>query len=61
MSIPHSKRAVTLMLEEADCKWLDETYGEGWQERMEQHIHSEIHLRRQDGEEVLKEKPPWDY
>jgi hypothetical protein len=54
-------RSVILRLQEADCQWLEKTYGDEWTRRMEQHIHSEVALRMQDGREVLKEKPPWDY
>lgn len=54
------KRQVTIQLDEDDCKWLEGLYGDTWITRMEQHIHSEVHLRRQDAD-PLREKPPWDY
>ncbi len=39
-------RKVTLNLYEADCAWLERTYGRGWTERVRQHIHNEV-LKRQ--------------
>lgn len=33
-------RRVTLNLFEADCLWLEATYGQGWTTRIRQHIHS---------------------
>ena len=39
-------RKVTLNLYEADCQWLEKTYGHGWTERVRQHIHSEVESRR---------------
>jgi hypothetical protein len=39
-------RRVTLNLYEADCVWLEQTYGRGWTERVRQHIHNEV-LNRQ--------------
>lgn len=39
-------RRVTLNLYEADCQWLERTYGHGWTERVRQHIHSEV-IKRQ--------------
>jgi hypothetical protein len=53
-------RAVTLNMLETDCQWLEKLYGDSWVYRMEQHIASEVELRRQDGE-VIKDKPPWNY
>ena len=41
-------RRVTLNLYEADCQWLERTYGHGWTERVRQHIHSEVMLRKED-------------
>lgn len=35
-------RRVTLNLYDADCQWLEKTYGRGWTERVRQHIHSEV-------------------
>lgn len=35
-------RRVTLNLYEADCEWLEKTYGHGWTERVRQHIHNEV-------------------
>jgi len=35
-------RRVTLNLYEADCQWLERTYGRGWTERVRQHIHNEV-------------------
>ena len=49
---------VMLKLEQDDVKWLEEIYGDKWMERMEQHIHAEIVLRRHD---ALKMREPWDY
>ena len=54
-------RQVTLNLNEEDCKWLEEVYGEKWTERMEQHIHNEVYLRRHDQESQMKMRAPWDY
>lgn len=53
-------RKVILTLDEEDCRWLEKIYGDTWQQRMEQHITSEVGMRRQDAD-PLKEKPPWDY
>ena len=39
-------RRVTLNLYEADCVWLEKTYGRGWTERVRQHIHNEVQQRR---------------
>lgn len=39
-------RKVTLNLFEADCVFLESTYGHGWTERIRQHIHSEVTLRQ---------------
>lgn len=52
------KRAVTLQLEEEDCKWLESVYGDTWIKRMEQHIANEVHLRSKD---ALKMREPWNY
>lgn len=41
-------RKVTLNLYEADCIWLEGTYGHGWSERVRQHIHNEVVKRRQE-------------
>lgn len=38
-------RKVTLNLYEADCAWLEKTYGHGWTERVRQHIHNEVLAR----------------
>jgi hypothetical protein len=38
-------RRVTLNLYEADCIWLEKTYGRGWTERIRQHIHNEVLAR----------------
>lgn len=38
-------RKVTLNLYEADCQWLERTYGRGWTERVRQHIHNFIAQR----------------
>lgn len=38
-------RKVTLNLYEADCIWLEKTYGHGWSERVRQHIHYEVESR----------------
>jgi len=53
------QRKVTLNLPEDDCKWLEETFGDNWTKRMEQHIHNEVVLRSRD--ETLKMRKPWDY
>lgn len=45
-------RRVTLNLYEADCVWLEKTYGHGWTERVRQHIHNEV-LMRQNSTTVL--------
>jgi len=39
-------RRVTLNLYEADCAWLETTYGHGWTERVRQHIHHEVEMRK---------------
>ena len=52
------KRQVTLHLDEEDVKWLEEVYGDIWIKRMEQHIASEVQLRKND---ALKMREPWDY
>lgn len=39
-------RRVTLNLYESDCLWLAATYGHGWTERIRQHIHAEVELRK---------------
>ncbi len=39
-------RRCTLNLYEADCVWLERTYGRGWTERIRQHIHQEVQIRR---------------
>lgn len=41
-------RRVTLNLYEADCEWLEKTYGHGWTERVRQHIHYEVLEQRTD-------------
>lgn len=38
-------RKVTLNLYEADCAWLEKTYGHGWTERVRQHIHNAVQQR----------------
>lgn len=53
-------REVTLLLRKDDCAFLENTYGKDWKKRIEQHITSEISMRRTD-EEVLGIKKPWDY
>jgi len=40
-------RRVTLNLYEADCVWLEKTYGRGWTERVRQHIHAIVHERKE--------------
>ena len=42
-------RKVTLNLYEADCQWLEKTYGRGWTERVRQHIHNEVLDRHNPG------------
>lgn len=39
-------RKVTLNLYESDCAWLEREYGHGWTERVRQHIHDQVELRR---------------
>lgn len=39
-------RKCTLNLYEADCAWLERTYGRGWTERVRQHIHHEVLTRQ---------------
>jgi hypothetical protein len=39
-------RRVTLNLYEADCVWLEKTYGHGWTERVRQHIHNAVNDRK---------------
>ena len=46
-------RRVTLNLYEADCQWLECTYGHGWTERVRQHIHNEV-----TGRQLRLEQPP---
>jgi len=53
-----TERLVTLRMNEDDCKWLENMYGPKWKDRLEQHIHHEVQLRRTDG---LKMRKPWDY
>jgi len=43
-----------------DAEWLHHVYGPEWIKRLEQHIHNEVTLRRQD-EEGLKMRKPWNY
>ncbi len=43
-------RRVTLNLYEADCEWLERTYGRGWTERVRQHIHNEVLKRKPVGQ-----------
>lgn len=38
-------RRVTLNLYEADCQWLERTYGLGWTTRIREHIHNEVTKR----------------
>ena len=52
------KRQVILQLDEEDCKWLEEVYGDSWTKRMEQHISNEVRLRSKD---ALKMREPWNY
>jgi hypothetical protein len=54
-------RSVVLNLNVDDVKWLEQVYGETWYERMEQHIHHEVRMRRQDDEKQLKMRGPWNY
>jgi len=53
-------RLVTVKMHKEDCAWLEKVYGPTWVSRLEQHIRSEVTLRKHD-EEVLKVKKPWDY
>jgi hypothetical protein len=46
-------RRVTLNLYEADCVWLEKTYGRGWTERIRQHIHDEVTERSRHRKLVL--------
>lgn len=46
-------RKVTLNLYEADCAWLEKTYGHGWTERVRQHIQVLVHERRMAVRPVL--------
>ena len=46
---------------EDDVNWLFNTYGPNWHVRLEQHIHNEVTLRRQDNDDQLKMRKPWDY
>jgi len=46
---------------EDDVNWLFNTYGPNWHTRLEQHIHHEVALRRQDGDDQLRMRKPWDY
>lgn len=39
-------RKVTLNLYATDCEWLERTYGRGWTERVRQHIHTEVVMRK---------------
>ena len=55
------KRRVVLNLEEEDCEWLENMYGDTWMERVEAHITNEIHIRRLDGDKGIKMRKPWDY
>lgn len=47
-------RKVTLNLYEADCVWLEKTYGRGWTERVRQHIHNEVQARHRPIEQFPK-------
>lgn len=49
-------RKCTLNLYEADCAWLERTYGHGWTERVRQHIHNEV-IKRQTSATVLPPSP----
>lgn len=42
-------RRVTLNLYDADCVWLEKTYGRGWTERIRQHIRQEVYNRQYEG------------
>ena len=54
------KIKIQLEIEENDIRWLEQTYGNTWPKRMEQHIEHEIMLRKRDQTE-LKLREPWDY
>lgn len=54
------KRQVTITLNEEDCQWLEKIYGDNWITRMEQHIASEVGLRKNDTD-LLRIKREWDY
>ena len=38
-------RKCTLNLYASDCAWLEKTYGQGWTERVRQHIHNYVHTQ----------------
>jgi hypothetical protein len=54
------KFKITIEMYKEDVDWLHHVYGPEWINRLEQHIHHEVTLRRQD-EEGLKMRKPWDY
>ena len=55
------KCLLTIEMYEEDCKWLREVYGVDWRDRLEQHIHNEVTLRRNDESQGLRMRKPWDY
>ncbi len=46
-------RRCTLNLYEADCLWLEQTYGPGWTTRIRQHIHQLVHTQTAHKPEVM--------
>ena len=56
-----SKFKIEIEMFEDDVNWLFNTYGPNWHTRLEQHIHHEVALRRQDGDDQLRMRKPWDY
>lgn len=49
-------RKITLNLYEADCVWLEQTYGRGWTERIRQHIQHTVR-ERQRADKITSQRP----
>lgn len=56
-----TKFKITIEMDEDDIDWLNKIYGQNWLKRLEQHIHNEVTLRRNDESDGLRVRKPWDY